>query len=487
MARGTTQSDKPAAQVLARLAGVSWAALIRVSILCCGLSSAAVPLLLAAGLPGDSASLSVADSAKRLLQARRPNAAACRLESALEAHSVDEATTFSLKTLLAQAYSAADRHGLAAQLLAQLVTQSPASVPLHFQLAQEYGRSGSLDASAKQYLDVLRMQPDNRAALIGLAKTLLQVKRSSEAVFYLQRYILIAPEDAEGYFLLGRAWEELGQEKSAVAMLAQAAHLSPRDSKVLVRFGMALGQLGNFSAALPELESAERLDPDNVPVHSARARILSSIGQKEQAAQESALAQSLTARQHAREQASFYIAEGNALLQRQDFERAENRFRQALDLDPQSAQARSNLGLVLALLHHPEEGRRELEQAIALAPNLALAYNALGLTDLEEGRVGEAASAFKQAIAINPQYAEAKNNLGTLYVKSGDTAQAIALFEQAAEDSPHYPQSYLNWGLVLASEGNVTRAQALLEKALRLSPDLAQARQALYMLQENRK
>ncbi|HEV2380438.1 MAG TPA: tetratricopeptide repeat protein [Terriglobia bacterium] len=431
------------------------------------------------------------NATKLLIREGRPRAAIAQLQSTLESigKSIENRsdTTFSLQMLLVEAYASIEQDKPAAELLEKLLTEKPDSAEVRLKLAISYAHLGSLDAAVGQYREALRLNSENGTALMGLAKTLLQLKRGSEATPYLQEYIRLRPNDADGYDVLGCDFRDAGRFKEAAAEFAQAARISPEDYDIQYKLGMALWRAGELDTALSQLEAAERLKPDEVQVHVGLARVLRSLGREERATKESELSERLSLRKTRDREAGLHITNGSLLLNSGDFRGAAAEFRQALELDPESAPARSDLGLVLARQNDPQSAEQELKKAIALDPKLVLAYNALGTVYMEEGHVSEGKEAFQQAIRIDPQYAEAKNNLGTLYAKLGKSADAISLFEEAVEDSPQYSQAYLNWGLVLASQGNLTEAKPLFEKALHLSPNLAEARKALQMVEGTRK
>ena len=422
-----------------------------------------------------------------LLRIGRPNAAVFRLQSLLNRHTNATAMALSIRLLLAEAYLRSANNELAAQTLDGLQREEPNVIQLHLMSATALTGLGSLDASAEQYRAALGLEHQNCAALMGLGKALLQAGNAAEAVAPLNQYVQLRPQDAEGYYVLGRAYRAIGQFEQVVAMFSKAVELRPEDYDTRYQFAMALWRTGDRHTALRQLDAAERLKPDQIQVHSARARICVELGETDQAVKESESVKRLTSHERDLEQASSYMGIGNVSLQRGDLNNAEAQFRKALQLDPHSAGARSNLGLVLGLLHRPQDAQREFQEAIALDPQLATAYNALGVSYAEEQRVSEATTEFERAIQVDPQYAEAKNNLGALFAKSGKETEAIALFKEATEDAPKYPQSYLNWGLVLANQGNMTSAKAMFEKALQLSPNLSQARKALQMAEANTK
>ena len=424
------------------------------------------------------------DAAKLLIWDGRPMAAISQLQSTLDAHGNSDGATFPLKMLLAQTDSYVGQDKAAAKILETLLAERPNSAEVRFNLAMTYARLESLDAAVTQFREGLRISPKDTAGLMGLAKALVDLKKSADAIPVLQEYVRLKPNDAEGYYALGRAFRVSGRSKDAAEALSHAARLKPEDYDIRYHLGMALWQSGQLDAALPQLRAAERLKPSDVQVHSSLSRVLRSLGKQAEARKESEVAERLSGNETREYQTSYCIASGNVLFEQGDLKGAEDRFRQALELDPNSAGARYDLGLVLARSNDREGAKRELQKAIALDPKLPLAYNTLGHIYLAEGHVPEAKAALERAIRINPQYAEAKNSLGTLYARLGNNAQAAALFQEATEDSPDYAEAYLNWGLLLANQGKLERAKPLIEKALQLSPNLAPAQKALQMIDE---
>ena len=427
------------------------------------------------------------NAAKLLIREGRPAAAISQLQSTLQRHRQPDEAAFSLQMLLVEAYASLGQNQRAVAILEELSKQKPDSAKVHFYLAMAYVTSELFEAAAGQYREGLRLEPKNGAGLMGYAKALLKLKKSSQATPYLQEYVRLKPDDAEGHYYLGRALRDTGRLKEAIEELSQAARLSPEDYFVRYHLGMALWEAGRPQEALPHFTAAERLNPDDIQAHSSLARVLRALGKEEEARKESEAAERLGVSKSRQDQASFHIARGNLFFEHGDFKAAAGAFRQSLELDPQNARAHYNLGLVLDRLNDPQGAQREFAKAIALDPKLALAYNAEGALELKSGHITKAQAAFQQAIRVDPQYAEAKNSLGTLYAKLGRNAEAVSLFREAVEDSPDYPQPYLNWGLVLASQGDLSRAKEMFEKALRLSPNLPEARKALQMVEETLK
>jgi Flp pilus assembly protein TadD len=419
------------------------------------------------------------NAAKLMIREGRPTAAIGLIQSTLKRRRTRDNTTFSLELLLAETDAYVGQNKQAAEVLNSLIAERPDSSEVHLDLALTYARLGLLPAAIRQFQEQLRLEPENCPGLLGVAKAFINEKKSWDAFPFLRKYVELRLNDAQGYYVLGYALFDTGRYKEAVENLRQAARLSAKEYDIRFHLGMALWRSGQPESARSQFEVAERLNPGEVQVHSVLARILWSLGRKGQAKAEGALAERLSSLKQSRDRASYSIAKGNVFLASGDLQRAAQEFREASRLNPKSAGARYNLGLVFARLSNSQRARHEFQEALLLDPKFAPAYNALGVSYKRAGQFSKADAAFEQAIRLNPQYAEAKNNLGTLYAMVGKNGKAAALFKQAAEDSPHYPMPYLNWGLLLANQGNLKEAQKMLETALRCSPNLVEARKAL--------
>jgi len=109
---------------------------------------------------------------------------------------------------------------------------------------------------------------------------------------------------------------------------------------------------------------------------------------------------------------------GLAQMREGDVADAISEFQGALERDPQSANARANLGQI-----RYEQGADLLEQrqfsaavgmlhsAIELMPDSAEAHNDLGVALASMGQVGEAADQFRRAVELRPEFDEARRNL----------------------------------------------------------------------------
>jgi tetratricopeptide (TPR) repeat protein len=93
---------------------------------------------------------------------------------------------------------------------------------------------------------------------------------------------------------------------------------------------------------------------------------------------------------------------------------AVERFRQAVRIEPASAEAQNNLANVLVEAGSIAEGIEHYRQALRAAPNNVMTHTNLGIALFRLGRVSEARAQFEEALRIMPEYAPARQNLSAI-------------------------------------------------------------------------
>jgi 4-amino-4-deoxy-L-arabinose transferase-like glycosyltransferase len=93
---------------------------------------------------------------------------------------------------------------------------------------------------------------------------------------------------------------------------------------------------------------------------------------------------------------------------------AAQRFRGAVEVDPDLAEAHYNLGTHLWRAHRPDEAQRALLEAVRARPAYSEAWNTLGLARWDLGDLRGAEQAFLRSAAEDPQNVKAAQNLARL-------------------------------------------------------------------------
>ena len=118
------------------------------------------------------------------------------------------------------------------------------------------------------------------------------------------------------------------------------------------------------------------------------------------------------------------VNEGIALLTLQKLEEAKTAFKQAIALDPNSAQPWYNLGLAQRAGNEMESALASFQRAVKLDPHDADSYYFEGACYQEMRQFDLAVSTFEAVLAINPLHASAEFGLARALQRTGHTAEA---------------------------------------------------------------
>jgi non-specific serine/threonine protein kinase len=112
---------------------------------------------------------------------------------------------------------------------------------------------------------------------------------------------------------------------------------------------------------------------------------------------------------------------------------ADRASKKAVELDPDSAEARVSRGFALSNLGRYEEAEREFETAIRLNPMLFEAYYLYGRACFAAGKLDKAARLLERACEVRPEDYLAVNLLPQLFTSLGREAEASAVSRRCLE------------------------------------------------------
>ena len=134
--------------------------------------------------------------------------------------------------------------------------------------------------------------------------------------------------------------------------------------------------------------------------------------------------------------------------QNNNFKVAEKLYIEVLKINPNYAEAYSNLGAIFSLLENLQKAKNCYKKAIKINPSYATAYNNLGVVLQQLGESKKAKNCYERAIKINPNYAAAYNNLGSTFKKLGSNEKAKSCYEKTIKINPNYVDAYKNLGTI---------------------------------------
>lgn len=106
----------------------------------------------------------------------------------------------------------------------------------------------------------------------------LDAKDYRGSIVILEKLLTQKAGSAGLYFALGKASQELGNNKEALSSYNKAIQLDPKNSKTFSNRGLVLGSFGDLKAALADFTKAITIDPSYYQAYSNRGVARGALG-----------------------------------------------------------------------------------------------------------------------------------------------------------------------------------------------------------------
>ncbi len=184
---------------------------------------------------------------------------------------------------------------------------------------------------------------------------------------------------------------------------------------------------------------------------------------------------------------------GTIFHRENNFAEAVDRFKRALQLDPQFTDAAISLSIIYNDTGHYLEGKQVFEQAeksalrkpgiptpsIVLAKEISEKHVELGNLYRKLQRFDEAANEFLKAARVDPDHLEARILLAKTHGQRGQMKLAHEELAKLVKERPDFVPARVHLALLYYALGNAVDAQIELQEALLKEPDNAQVKMYL--------
>ncbi len=165
-------------------------------------------------------------------------------------------------------------------------------------------------------------------------------------------------------------------------------------------------------------------------------------------------------------------AEGPAAVPMAVMDRAQELADRAIELDEDLPEAQTAMALVSVFRHYDwDEADRRYRQALEINPSYEFAHRSAGFIRALQGRFDEAVAAIELARKYDPLSAAVATLAGDIYAWKGDTDTALLRWKEANALDPADPLGYAGMAVVLCQQGRSDEALKLFDRALELSGD----------------
>ncbi len=231
---------------------------------------------------------------------------------------------------------------------------------------------GQTDAAISQYLEAIRLKPDDADSHNNLGAALLDKGRTDVAISQCQEAIRLKPDYAEAHYNLGNALGHRGQTGAAISQYQEAIRLKPDYAEAHCNLGITLLKIVQIDAAIIQFQEAIRLKSDYAEAHYNLGIAFGRKGQTDAAI---------------------------------------SQYQETIRLKPDDFEAHYNLGTTFGRLGQIDGAISQFQEALRLKPNDAETRNNLGTALGQKGQIDGAINQFREALRLKPDYAEARDNL----------------------------------------------------------------------------
>lgn len=361
------------------------------------------------------------------------------------------------------------------------------------QLAEAYGRLGRLyfvydlnEVGPAPFRNAMRLAPDDYRWPYYLAAHQTYEGEFEEAEDLLRLVERLRPEDAPTHIRLGDLLVDRGELDEAKKHYQIARTLDPDNAGVFAGLGRVAQKEEEHELAIELIGRALELRPEANSLHHVLGLSYRALGDRERARAEMAknkherlklhdpLIDAL-ALENLSSEARFQA--GNDAMRRGDMEDAAGFFEAFLQIKPDDAVARHNLGLCYLTTGRWDDGLAELRRSIELDPDFRGGHFSLASALVEDGLLEEGLIHYRRAHEIDPEEPVIHADYATLLAKLGRPDEALRELESILERDSDQDYARLKIGTVLAAIGRTDEARPVLQAAAD-SPSLADQNRA---------
>jgi len=140
--------------------------------------------------------------------------------------------------------------------------------------------------------------------------------------------------------------------------------------------------------------------------------------------------------------------------------------KRAVEIDPKRWRANNTLGVLADTERDYPTAIGYYEAALAANPNSALLLTNLGYSYYLAGELEDAERYFRVALGTDRNYRPATANLGLVYARRGQYEYAVDILQNLMDR----PKAYNDVGYIAFNNGDLEKSKELLSEAIRLSP-----------------
>jgi tetratricopeptide (TPR) repeat protein len=320
---------------------------------------------------------------------------------------------------------------------------------------------------------VMSAEPKNTAWAIGQIRSLLALRKGSEALAAGTRALTLSPKNSQIHLLTGLAQDQLERFPDAEASYKKALELDPANGEAGIALGRLYLRTRRVADARAELTALGAKRPQDARVRVALGDVALAAGDLAAAQDEYQRATTL-----APDLADAWVARARAASERSAWAETRSLAEKALGIDPEVQDGHFLDGLALWKLHDLEGAVTELEAGRKSWDHPRLEVT-LAAVQYDKGNLEQAEKVLAQVLKGEPRNPEANFWMARVHDKKGEFSAALESIRTAIERAPSRATFHYELGLILRDDRKVPDAVEAWKTAVKLDPSYADAWEAL--------
>lgn len=352
--------------------------------------------------------------------------------------------------------------------------------------AQQAQNAGNITLAAQKYEEIIKLQPNMAEAYANLGNLYFQLNKYDQAAASYKHALRLKPALAGPNFFLGVMAFNARSYQEALRYLKEAAAGEPQNEFVHAYLGYTFYALGDFDSAAGRLEKAAALQPGDTD-------LVYSLGKSYGHLAESSI---LELKRRYRDSFYTYLARAHVFEADQDWKRAAEDYKAALEKEPGNTRLAKKVAWVAAradgkpagndspsdeiidgslrYLYAPPSGNA-LKQEFAARQKALHELRKQAPTPEQYYRAGETYQILAYlssliVIEMDPKSARSHQLQAQLYESAGKEDEAIAEYREILRLEPNAPNIHFLIGSLLWKNQHLVEAKVELLKELQRDP-----------------
>jgi len=275
--------------------------------------------------------------------------------------------------------------------------------------------------------------------------------------------------------LMVLTWVQISYWSDGITLFRHAAGIFENSWVLHNNLGAALHRKGNSAAAIQQFKITLDLSPGNADAHYNLGVLFGNQGKPVQAVAH----YRKTLQMKPDHLEALNNLGGELIVRGGDAAEGIKYCQRALEIDPEHANAHSNIAVALTAAGKVDEAIEHYRQALGLMPGNVKLQHALGNLLVQKGRLQEAKNYYARALELDPESEKAHRMMGDFLADLGDFKGAEVYYSAAVRLSSGNADIFNKLGVTHIRQGNIQEAIVFFQEALRLAPDHQNARQNL--------